>query len=371
MTGQRRLDLRCGVSGVLLLLAVPLAAQRQEPNPRMEQIAPGVYAIMHADATSAWPNGNTTVIIGDDGVLVVDANFLPSVAAADIAAIRKLTPLPVRYLVNTHWHNDHTQGNVSYTKAFPGVVIVAHHETRKMLDERFPKLRDQYRAVDLAANTGTAGILRQALASGIDDDTGGPLSADKRKLYQDYLAERERAVIEMREFEYSPPTLTFDKNLTIHLGSRRVELLHFLEGNTPGDVVVYLPADKLAVAGDLIVHPVPYAYSGTPTEWIQTMAQLDSLDAAVLVPGHGPVMRDEDYLKLVTRLLESTLAQVRTLIAAGKSLEETREAVDLKSFHEVMVAGDPYHDAQWKASIVNGLIGLTYNELKPAAPPPA
>ena len=75
------------------------------------KIADGLYVIIHKDATADWPQGNTTLVIGDSAVLVVDSGYLPSTARADIAAIRALTPVPVRYLVNTHWHYDHHNGN--------------------------------------------------------------------------------------------------------------------------------------------------------------------------------------------------------------------------------------------------------------------
>src|SRR5215218_8881897 len=87
------------------------------------QIAEGVYVIRHPDAPTGFPNGNTTVIIGDKEVLVVDSCYLPSDASKDIEQIRQWTSKPVRYLVNTHWHGDHTKGNSTYAEAFPEISI--------------------------------------------------------------------------------------------------------------------------------------------------------------------------------------------------------------------------------------------------------
>src|SRR5687767_2556052 len=108
----------------LVAIAVLLCARVAWAAP--EKLAEGVYAIIHPDATPDWPNGNTLVVVGERGVLVLDANYLPSAARADIAAIRKLTKAPVRWLVNSHWHYDHNNGNAEYRKAFPSVEIVAH-----------------------------------------------------------------------------------------------------------------------------------------------------------------------------------------------------------------------------------------------------
>src|SRR5919109_50387 len=121
---------------VAALASAPPAALAQASPPRdstarVERLADGVYAIIHDDATDQWPHGNTGVVVSDDGVLVVDATYLPSRARADIALIRRLTGRQVRYLVNTHWHMDHTHGNEAYRDSFPGVTIVTERRTRE------------------------------------------------------------------------------------------------------------------------------------------------------------------------------------------------------------------------------------------------
>jgi glyoxylase-like metal-dependent hydrolase (beta-lactamase superfamily II) len=97
------------------------------------EVARGVYVIRHKDAPNGIPNGNTEVSIGDREVLVVDSCYLASEARQDIAQIRKWTDNPVRYLVNTHWHNDHTMGNGTYADAFTNLSIIAHTETITMM----------------------------------------------------------------------------------------------------------------------------------------------------------------------------------------------------------------------------------------------
>src|SRR3954471_9328790 len=89
------------------------------------KLAEGVYEIRHPDAPDTFPQGNTTVIIGDRDVLVVDSCLLPSSAREDIAQIRKWTDKPVSYVVNTHWHFDHTLGNATYREAFPRAEFIA------------------------------------------------------------------------------------------------------------------------------------------------------------------------------------------------------------------------------------------------------
>ena len=117
----------------MLLVASFLAAQEAAPagipaamsKYETVQLADGVYAFVSAAGGEAIVTGNSLVVIGEDGVLVVDSGHIPSLTARQIAQIGKWTDKPVRYLVNTHWHPDHNAGNGLYKKAFPGVQIVS------------------------------------------------------------------------------------------------------------------------------------------------------------------------------------------------------------------------------------------------------
>jgi glyoxylase-like metal-dependent hydrolase (beta-lactamase superfamily II) len=276
-----------------------------------EKLADGVYAIIHPDATPDWPNGNTLVVVGERGVLVLDANYLPSAARADIAAIKKLTPRPVKWLVNSHWHYDHNNGNAEYRKAFPGVEIVAHVETRRLMDANCAR-------------------------------------------YNRGLGAKSSA--ELARFEYAGPTVTFEREMRIDLGGREARVVHLGRGNTPGDVIVHLPREKIVAAGDLVVAPVPYAWNSYPLDWIETLRALRGLSPAVLVPGHGPVMRDMGYVEEVEALLGSVVRQVGELQAGGKTLDEVRAALDLRAFRERMVGGDAAQEEVWTESVMKALV---------------
>jgi len=104
---------------VVLILPRDFSSQARDAGARMERVAEGVFAIIHNDATDEWPHGNTGVVVTDSGVLVVDATYLPSRAKADIALIRSVTRQPVRYLVYTHWHFDHTTAQAHMPRRFP------------------------------------------------------------------------------------------------------------------------------------------------------------------------------------------------------------------------------------------------------------
>lgn len=293
-----------------------------------EQLADGVYVIRHEDAPDAFPQGNTTVIVGSREALVIDSCYLPSSAAQDVADIRAWTAAPVRWLVNTHWHYDHTMGNGVYRDAFPGIRVVAHVETRKQIAgynpqwfENFPKRAD---------------LFRQAITSGKD--------ANGRTLTAGEIAEYERALAGLdpvgREFQPLAartdlvPDVSFDRELAIDLGGRVVRLVHLGRGNTAGDVVAWLPEERLVVAGDLLDHPVPYLGGGYPVEEVATLQALARLGPATIVPGHGMVLRGEygsGYLRQVIEFLETVVgavdAEVHRVGAGPRKLDPVKAGV--------------------------------------------
>ena len=124
-----RLRLALVALGLLVATAMPGQTDRS-----VTKLAEGVYEIQHKDPLDGSASGNTTVIIGERQVFVVDSCFLPSAAREDIAQIRQWTSRPVAFVLNTHFHNDHNLGNRAYMDAFPSVTIIAHAETKKDMD---------------------------------------------------------------------------------------------------------------------------------------------------------------------------------------------------------------------------------------------
>ena len=225
------------VSLVAILFAVgPLFADSAATGRRqVTKLADGVYAIQHQSSNDGNPSGNTTVIIGDREVFVVDSCYLPSLAREDIAQIRQWTNKPVGFLLNTHFHNDHNNGNKAYLDAFPSLAIVAQEQTKRDMDliqpgniERTPK-----------QTAATIAALRQGKLP-----NGRALSEDEKKQVQELLPSLEQQEAEFKTMVYQPPTLVFSDKLDIDLGNREVQVKHLGRGNTPGDTIVYLPTGK-------------------------------------------------------------------------------------------------------------------------------
>jgi cyclase len=309
---------------------------------QVREVAPGIYVIRHPDPTDDFPDGNTTVVIGEREVLVVDTCYLPSSADADIALIRRWTDKPVRWVLNTHWHNDHVGGNQRYRQAWPGAEVVGHEETRRMIDAR---VRSYVRRFVLPDSTfgQQREALRRTAEAGLDAK-GQPVDAAARAVAAASLAREERAVAEFRGIVIETPTVTFETGgMRIDLGGRVVELKHLGRGNTGGDVVAWLPAEHILVSGDLVDHPVPYAFAGYPTEWIATLDRLAALDPALVVPGHGEVLRGRGYIERVAALLRNLRQQVSELLernGGGFTLEEVQKAIDLSDARRAFAGDD-------------------------------
>ena len=328
-------------SGRKLLVAVAFtlfasAAICGQTNRKVSKLADGVYEIEHQDALDGFASGNTTVIVGERQVFVVDSCFLPSAAREDIAQIRQWSDKPVSFLLNTHFHNDHNLGNRVYMDAFPALTIIAHVETKKDMDMFGPG--SSSRAEKESAS------IQEMLATGKTRD-GRPLTQEEITEVKNALAQRAPVMEELRQVKFQSATLTFEHDFSIDLGNREVQIKFLGRGNTAGDAVVYLPKEKIVVAGDLVVHPIPYIYDGYPSEWVQTLQKLSQLDADTIVPGHGPIMHDKAYIFLIRDLLQSALEQMNAKLrqtgpAMFRTLYEVKGAVDLTPFRQRFAGSD-------------------------------
>src|SRR6185369_9757699 len=226
-----------------LVVTIPVSADTTSTKDRtITKLADNIYEIRHPDAPDTFPQGNTTVIIGDKSVLVVDSCLLPSSAQADIDQIRKWTKKPVTFLVNTHWHFDHTLGNQTYAQAFPGIQIIAQKNTQKIIADFNPGAVARYPTREAR--------FKKILAENKAAD-GHTLSDAERKDYKHAIVGLAPVVAEMKTTTQLVPNVSFDRELNIDLGNRPVEIRFIGRGNTAGDTIVYLPKEKILMAGDL------------------------------------------------------------------------------------------------------------------------
>jgi cyclase len=361
--------------GLFALVAPsPSQAQMVETEDHIiTTVAEGVYTIRHKNAVRLGAiSGSTTVIIGERDVLIIDSGSLPSIANVDIALIRKWTSKPVRYVVNTHWHGDHTWGNSAYMDAFPGVTIIAHSAT--------PPLMQGYLLNFIPRNVAYPEQARRMLATGKEAD-GRPLSKERREEVSADLPNAEVRATEYRTLVTRLPNLTFDHALDLDLGNRLVQIRYLGRGNTSGDAVVILPKEKIVATGDLLVYPQQFFIGGFPSEWSKTLQRVSELGAQTIIPGHGMVLAGDtgkDYLNLIKDWLDVVSLAVRRevfrlgnippndtedtrrdfLIAVRKAVTNGREVVAFRQRY----AGDDADRRAFFDSALPNIIDSAYRE---------
>jgi glyoxylase-like metal-dependent hydrolase (beta-lactamase superfamily II) len=250
-----------------LIAAAPAFAQApqtvQTAAPfQLKQIGPGVYAAISDESNAGF-------VIGDDAVLVVDSFFEPDTAKALLGEIRKITPKPVRYIVNTHYHADHVSGNQIFKDA--GAIIITHRNVRAWMRPE---------------NLHMFGNI--------------PDPAFKAKM-------------EQRIAQLPLPDLVTESPITVWLGARRVDIRP-AEGHTGGDLVVGVPDAKVLFCGDMLWRMPPNIVDGKVSRWIESDRSFEQLpDAASMtfVPGHGDVGAVKDvaiFRGYLTDLMSLTIA---------------------------------------------------------------
>jgi cyclase len=274
----------------------------------ISNLAPGIHTLTWTIPPGSPAIGNSTFIIGEDDVVVVDSGFSKRAGEAILAGLRTLTGKPVSYVINTHWHGDHVFGNQVFKANFPSARFVAHPNTR----QRIITGEIDYRAAN-----------RPKVAARIEElqSKSSPTKQEAVELLQ------ARNQMEAWEGDYVLPDLLIESRLTVLQGARAIEILHLGLANTQGDVVVHLPAERIAISGDMAITPIQFAFSSSPRAWIQTLDRLAALDVTTLVPGHGLPQTGKQFIRDLQTMLATVVEQVDAGKKAGLDLDRLKATV--------------------------------------------
>jgi glyoxylase-like metal-dependent hydrolase (beta-lactamase superfamily II) len=174
--------------------------------------------------------------------------------------------------------------------------------------------------------------LEAELAKGAGED-GKAFDAAERAKRADIIARRKAELAELATLEIVPPTQLFDGLLSLDFEGTRIEIENRGPANSPADSTIWLPRERILFAGDILVKsPLPYVGASWPVQWARVVRDLGALPAALIVPGHGPVMTDHSYAQTIADLLDTTLVRVEALVRRGRTLAQVQDELMLDDF---------------------------------------
>jgi len=321
---KRRFSLR-GAAVTSFLLAAASSPLQAQDTFRMVRLAPNVHAAMVVPNPPRYVFANALIIIRARDVVVVDTHQSPSAARVLIDEIRELTDLPVKYVVNTHFHGDHVYGNQSYREAFEGLQFIGHVNTAKdMMSKGAEAL-----ATEMAELPQSIADREEWVRTGAGPN-GRALAAGQIVQWRRSALLRIEYLAELEGLDLTPPDLTFEGSLTLSDGaSPPIHILHFGEAHTRGDVVVYLPQQGIVAVGELVENSLPWVdENSSPAGWAYALAKISDLHADVIIPAHGPLITDRVLLDGQREFMQAVSVAVSEAYYQGADLEETLRQVD-------------------------------------------
>jgi cyclase len=315
---------------IALLITVGVAGVQSQRQPagsahngdafRFNKVADGVY---HAIGTGTLTVvGNSSVIVNDNDVIVVDDHVSPAAAWVLINEIKKITNKPVRTVINTHFHFDHAHGNQVFDK---DVSIIGHEFTREMLlggkSLQMPLYKNYVTGLPEQIET-----LKQRVAMESDPS--------RKAMLQTQLQAAENNAASQAELKPTPPNVTLRTNMTLYRGDREIQLRFLGRAHTAGDVVVYLPKERIVITGDMLTSALSNMSDAFVNEWVTTLDELKKLDFVTVLPGHGEAFTDKAKIDYFQAYLRDVWTEVSRLKQQGVSAEEAAKRADLTKHKE-------------------------------------
>ncbi|MBI3789872.1 MAG: MBL fold metallo-hydrolase [Gemmatimonadetes bacterium] len=296
---------------------MPPGAVRPGPAFSFNTVKPG---IIHAVGTGTMAVGaNASIIVNERDLVLVDAGLSPAALCVLLEELKTQTPKPVRTVILTHFHFDHAHGSQVLG---PDVEIIGSSFTRAQLAagnsvrgrgyENFIKtLPAQVAAAKAARDTATDPRRKDALAARIT------------LLEQEILADA--AVIP------TTPTLTVDDHLTLYRDGREIQVRYIGRAHTGGDLIVYLPRERVVCTGDMLTVGVPFLADGFVREWPATLDRLKQLNFDVVLPGHGAAFKDRERIDWLQAVLGDLQTKVTALHDAKVSVADAAKQLDMRA----------------------------------------
>lgn len=290
-------------------IAPSIFAQKNDP---IFKLTDSVYARIVSPNGNAV--GNSGFIVIRNSVIVFDTHFTPEAGRQLLYEIRSVTNNPVRYVVNSHFHPDHTHGN----QVFVDAHIIGNQETRHGILQK-----------DQQSLNRSIGITSDQLEK-MQNEAKKEANPARLDSMQQKIASQKEYLETLLDLNISAPLVVMDEYLGIQEeGSSEIQIQFLGPGHTDSDTILFLPSEKVVFCGDLFFNTaIPNVQDATILKWMETLQRLLELDADVFIPGHGPVGDRQDVLKFL-EYFEDLRALVDPFVVSGYSNEEAMMAIQL------------------------------------------
>ena len=318
------------VTMVVVLVATSIALGRGQAPPgasgkayRFEKIAEGVFFATGTGVMTTM--SNSMVIVNTDHLMLVDTSVTPAAARALVAQIKEeISPRPIKYVFNSHYHFDHAHGNQIFGD---DVEIIGHEYIRQMHQSNVMQQRTNKSFSDVLPDQ--IAQAKKLIAQATDPKQRAQLETALRVTEAHWKA--------VQEVAPKPPNVTFTEVMTLHKGGREVQV-HFLgRGHTGGDTMVFLPAERIVFTGDFFEgRPgggvLSYFGDAFIDEWPASLERLKALDFDIIVPGHGAPLKERQQITDFQNYIRELWRQARALRLQGVTAQQAAEKIDMSKF---------------------------------------
>lgn len=276
----------------------------------------------------ALVNCNAAIFVRSKDVVVVDAHSKPSAAASLIRQIKRdITDKPVRYVINTHFHWDHTQGNHAYRQNGGDIDFIATAATKQLMSElAVERLRESIDAVPKQIDT-------------LRDRQAHATSAGEKAFCREQIAQMRAYLADLKDYTLELPTITFDKSYLLQDPAFDLHLEFHGHAHTAGDAFVFCPQQRAIATGDASHCWLPFIRDGFPHQWPGTIDEVARADFRYILSGHGPLQSDRAVMMNQRNYIEDLTGRVEEAKKNGLTVAETQKRITVASLRSLQSNG--------------------------------
>lgn len=311
-----------------------------------------------------WSHGNGTAIIGKDGIFFIDTYIMSTYAAEAIQKLSVISKLPVKYVLNTHWHYDHVMGNYEFKKAYTDCRFIMQDSTYHYMEKMVRPVVE----TDLETTQESIQLLEKQIK---DRKTynGLPITDSMLPFWEWQSKEAKEYLENYRPLEFVNADITFSDSLTFHWGNQTLKLIHVnLHAHSEGDVIVWIPEKRIVITGDIVVSPTPYETQPNAPGMIKAIQTVIDLKPKIIIPGHGIVQHDLSYVNLEIEAFVSYLREAEKAVNNGIPMMEASKYIKLDELDYKFTGGDDLKKWALRSFFKGQIIYQTYKKFN-ALPP--